>query len=72
MLPITLCPTELELAKLRLSIYTMLPQHFTLIAIILTNNTIINVSALIQTVTDMDIPLRTIIGQVEKKLDSFL
>jgi len=41
-------------------------------AIMPINNTTINASALIQTVTDVDIPSRTVIGQAEEKLDSFL
>jgi len=41
-------------------------------AIMPINNTTINASALIQTVTDADIPPRTVIGQAKEKLDSFL
>jgi len=41
-------------------------------AIMPINNTTINVSALIQTVTDVDIPLKTATDQAEEKLDSFL
>ena len=69
---ITLCLTGLELAELRLSTHITLQQHSTLIAIMPINNTTINASALIQTVTNTDIPSRTVIGQVEEKLDSFL
>ena len=72
MLSITLCLTGLELAELRLSTHTTLLQHSTLMAIMPINNTTINASALIQTVTDADIPSRTVIGQAEEKLDSFL
>ena len=72
MLSITLCLTGLELAELRLSTHATPLQHSTLMAIMPINNTTINVSALIQTVTDTDIPSRTVIGQVEEKLDSFL
>ena len=72
MLSITLCLTGLELAELRLSTHTTLLQHSTLMAIMPINNTTINASALIQTVTDVDIPSRTVIGQAEEKLDSFL
>jgi len=43
-----------------------------LMAIMPINNTTINVSALIQTVTDVDILSKTATGQAEEKLDSFL
>jgi len=43
-----------------------------LMAIMPINNTTINISALIQTVTDADILSKTATGQAEEKLDSFL
>jgi len=71
-LSITLCLTGLELAELRLSTHTTLLQHSMLMAIMPINNTTINASVLIQTITDADIPSRTVISQAEEKLDSFL
>jgi len=68
----TLCLTGLELAKLRLSTHATLLQYSMLMAIMPINNTTINISALIQTVTDADILLKTATGQAEEKLDSFL
>ena len=63
MLSIILCLTGLELAELRLSTHTTLPRHSILMAIMSINNTTINTSTLIQSVTDANILSRTVIGQ---------